>query len=466
VLDPDLIAEEYANEGASLLSVLTPKQLEIESDTSYLRTIWGSRQWGKTTWTGVAHTLAAISGATSLAIAPTVTKARDLLWPACEWLNAECNAGLELRRGDFQIRTPNGGTIQLMGMSTMREAEKIRGYTPPFITIEECGVYHPELLEYAVDGCATPAQVKWFGAGGRGIALIGTPGRNVEDYWHRMCRGELGGSSHWATLFDNPYIPDPAAYLRWILEKNKGKGWTEATPIFRREYRGEFCPETDSLPYGRWDGQIWNNGSIPQGGLTVLSVDFGQVHHTSWVVGRIAPIMVADVSGDMRARAWRLHVIYADQESGCTTDYVSAKVKQLEERFSVGVITGDPYGGGKQSIVDMNKVYNVGIDEEDKRGTKMSRIWMGGSMLGAGTAVLHEDTKPLQHQIRTVPWNDEKNDHDGRYPDHCLDAFLGLVGYMQAWQAKLPPPPPDELSTEGMTIAAIKRKLAAQRGEG
>ena len=111
-----------------------------------------------------------IAGATSLAIGSTVTKARDLLLPGIEWLNKECGAGIIHRSSHFKFLFPDGGTIQCIGVGSVREADKIRGFTPPFVTVEECGTFKPELLKYMVESCITMAQVKWYNNGGRGMA--------------------------------------------------------------------------------------------------------------------------------------------------------------------------------------------------------------------------------------------------------------------------------------------------------
>src|SRR5678816_2917238 len=174
MLDPSRVLRRKANEGGNLLSILTPKQKAIELDPWHLRVVCGGRQWGKTTWSGVGHSRNTLPGVTNLALAPTIHKARDLLWPVCERLNREHDAKIELRLGDNQLVMPNGSIVQLLGLSTLAEAEKIRGFTPPEISIEECGTYRDELLSYAVDACARPALMRWWRRGGRGLTAIGT----------------------------------------------------------------------------------------------------------------------------------------------------------------------------------------------------------------------------------------------------------------------------------------------------
>lgn len=45
-LDFDAICAEIDAGQSSLLDLLTPKQLEIERDPSFLRCVFGGRQWG------------------------------------------------------------------------------------------------------------------------------------------------------------------------------------------------------------------------------------------------------------------------------------------------------------------------------------------------------------------------------------------------------------------------------------
>jgi hypothetical protein len=423
---------EHATAGSDLLDLLTPKQLEIELDHSYLRVVCGGRQWGKTTWTAVAHARNSIPGATSLAIAQNVNKARDLLEPGIEWLNKETGAGIRYMRGDHLFQLPNGAKLQLLGVNTYREAEKVRGYTPPFITVEECGSYAPDLLQYLVEeGCAF-SQIKWFGAGGRGTALIGTPGKRVRDYWHEQCLGKHGGSVHHATVYDNPHIPDPDGFIEWLLEQ---KNWTRETPAFRREGLGEFCTEIGSMPYGGWDGVIHAQALAPKFGFTVLCMDFGQAHPNAWVVLRLTAQEVMHAVTGKPLRINKTHVIFAHKEARLTTHQVRDRTNQFRDRFSPNVIVGDPGGGGAQMIADFNRLYEIPILAAKKgreSDGKQGRIWTMGSMLQNHSMLVYEEAKPFADEARTVPWNEDQTDHlqSDRYPDHTLDATHYGIEYL------------------------------------
>lgn len=435
MLDRSRVLRQKANEGGSLLEILTPKQKAIELDRWHLRVVCGGRQWGKTTWSSVGHARNALPGVTNLAIAPTITKGQDLLWPMCERLNREQGAKLELRRGDHQIITPNGGKIQVLGLSTLAEAEKIRGFTPGMITFEECGTYRDELLSFAIDECAKPSLMRYWRRGGRGIAAIGTPSKNVKTHWHGMCLGETGGSVHHATVRDNPHIPDAMAYLRQVLLDNAKKGWTDRTPAYRREYLGEFCPDVEELPMGGWSGIIYPQVTAPQHGWTVMGVDFGQHQPNAWNVYRLTTERATDPTGSKIFTMHKIHHLYAYKQAGMGTDQVAAHSKMLAERFHVNLMVGDNSGGGAQSIADLQRVYQLNIlpAKTGKRSAfKRDKIWMYGSMLTNSTILVYEETKPWQDEARVTPWNEERTDFADGYADHSLDAGLYALEFLMA----------------------------------
>lgn len=460
-LDFDAICAEIDAGQSSLLDLLTPKQLAIEQDPAFLRAVAGGRQWGKTTWSAAAHLQAAIPGAVSLAIAPTVTKARDLLLPGVAWLNEHCSAGIAYHGGDFRFRMPNGGSVQCMGMGTVREAEKIRGFTPPFISIEECGTYKPELLKFAIESCATPAQIKWFKNGGRGIAMIGTPGLTENDYWHEQCRGEYGASVHKATVHDNPHIPHPEEYLEMILRNNAKHGWSRTTPRFRREYLGEFCSESDSMCY-TWDKVVLPQHAAPDGGQTFLGLDLGATRSPSaWVVIRI--------TRELQGKQWRwiIHVIHSESGMTATVHDVVATTARLKKRFGVTRMRGDSAGIGAMTLDTMSeKFQGVHVEHAPKAKSKLERIWLMSSMLQTGAMRIYEGAASLGNQMLAIPWNDDKDDHHESYPDHECDAAHYVIELANQWTKEQLPAGPEPGTKEFRLREMAKYKQEAiMRGE-
>lgn len=455
MLRPRLTLQRSIDRGGDLVATLTQKQKAIELDPSDVRAICGGRQWGKTTWSSVGHVRASLPGVTNLAVAPTITKARDLLFPQFEALNKSHGAGIKMLRGDFRAEFPNGGSLQLLGLSTLAEAEKIRGYVSGFISLEECGTYRDELLRFAVDSCAGPALMRWWRRGGRGLATIGTPSRHVDTFWHDVCRGKTGASVHWATARDNPYM-QAEAYFRNVLEQHREQGWTWDTPAFRREYLGEFCADVASLPYGTWTGTVYPQAAAPRDGMTVIALDFGQHHPNSWVVMRLTQETVLDPIHQQLVTMDTIHLLHASKQSGMTTEQVLERTRHLMARFDCTLVVGDGHGQGAQTIKDLNDIYGLGIVPALKRGYKRDRIWMVGGALGSGKLLVYEDTKPWQQEARTLPWNDKLDDHKENRDDHCCDGVLyGYEFLTQTSSAEKPAPIPG--SAEWERIEAERR---------
>lgn len=465
MLDPNRVLRSKASASKGLLSSLTPKQLQVERDCWHIRVAYGARQWGKSTWSSVAHAAASMAGVTNLAMASSVHKAQDLLWPSFERLNRELGAGIVLQQGRAVF--PNGGKLKLLGLNTLAEAEKIRGYTPAFATLEECGTMRDELLKFTMESCLRPAMMRYFRRGGRGTVALGTPSRNMGTYWHKMCLGKTGASVHFATAHDNPYI-DAEANLRQVLIDNRELGWTVATPEYRREYMGEFCSDVDSLPYGRWNGEVLPQRLAPSEGLTVLSLDFGQNHPNAWTVHRLTTEEAVDVERDVVVRMHTIHLIHAYQEAKMTTEGVAARTNRYREEFHPNVIRGDSGGGGAQTIADLQRLYNVPILAVKKAGFKRDRIWLYDSLLGAGTIRVYDDTKPWQEQARTTPWNDDKDDHHPNYPDHCLDAGLYALEDLTAHMSEeaSEPIPGSPAWEKKQSDARWAERLSYLQGEG
>jgi hypothetical protein len=441
MLDPSRVLRQAVNSGSDLVAYLTPKQREIELDPSHLRAVWGGRQWGKTTWTGVAHTRGALPGVTNLAIAPTITKARDLLFHQLEQLRDEKGLDVRLLKGDFRAEFPNGGVVQCLGLSTLAEAEKIRGFVPAFATIEECGTYRDQVLEYAIDGCLAPATMRYWRRGGRGIANIGTPSKAMGTYWHDVCLGKTGATSHHATVFDNPFIPDARAYLEQVIANHAAKGWTWDTPVFRREYLGQFCPDSQEMPYGSWDGVLLPQAMAPREGYTVMGIDFGQTADNSWVVDRMTTETVLDEVRRKMVTLNTIHRIHASKKNKLGTDQVAAHTKMLASVFGVNAIVGDGHGQGAQSIKDMRRQFGVPIAPALKNGKKEHRIWTTDSLLASGTMKVYEEAKPWGDEARVVQWNEDRTDHHDRYPSHACDGGLYSLERLMARQSEEDAPP-------------------------
>lgn len=427
------------------------KQFDFRRDPSPIRVLHGTRRSGKSEVLCIEALEVAdqFPGEVVPYVTPTIRKGAEFVFPKFEELNHKFKLGLHISRGDYCVRTPSGGRIQIYGLATEPEAEKGRGFRFPMVIFDEAGAHRQDLLERSVKETFGPATADFEGLGGRGIVLAGTAGREPDCYWEQMVGGnrhvsKLGASVHFMTIHDNPFFKGrEQAILEGHLRKNNLPANDAG---YRREWLGEFCADSEGLCYQRWGGQLLPRHMIPTGGYTVMGLDLGgTMSPSAWVVVRF--VIVEEVVGDVLRSIHHGHVIAAFEKSDCSTEELAAITRKLKEAYHVSHIAGDSAGMGSRIIDDMRTIYGLPIVAVKKngraKGNKSGAIWMTDSQLGAGTLHVHEGCDPLIRQLRVVPWDDARSDHHPRFPDHSLDALLyaSTLSRQHELETALPPEP-------------------------
>ena len=409
---------------------LHPKQLGFRLDQSFIRGLHGTRRSGKTEVMCVEAIEVAdmFPGETVPWLMPTIGQGADIVFPKMQELNDKFKLGISINRGDFKIRTPSGGTIQIFGLSTKPDAEKGRGKRYPLVLVDEGGAQNQDLMKRAITQTFGPATADFRGLGGRGIVVAGTAGYEPNSYFEQIIGGnshvsKLGASVHFMSIWDNPFF---AGREQMILDAHLRENNLQASDGgFRREWLGEFCSDTEGLCYQRWNGALLPRHMIPVGGYTVMGLDLGRHHPCAWVIIRF--VVVETVIGNVLRSVHHGHVIASFEKSECGLEEIASITRKLTQAYSVSHIAGDSAGMGATVISDLSEVYGLPIVPVKKRNSgpnanKSGRIWMMDSMLGAQTLHVHEGCDSLTRQLRTVPWDEKRRDHHARFADHSLDA--------------------------------------------
>lgn len=400
-----MFSRAYQNSGADPSRDLSSKQRAFDSDRSRRRVWLGTRRSGKTRGLVVHALRNTPAGEITPWCSTTIGWGRQTLWKQLEQLDKEFSLRLRYDRSKHLVHLPNGGGIQLYGLSTITEAEKLRGNRFPLGIVDECGAQNQSILEYAVRECLSPATMDFLGRGGRGIVLAGTPSKLVDTWWHEQCRDRDPGKDgfHFTSIYDNPWFAgrEEVAFQEFCNENNIKR--TDAA--FIREMEGRFVIDLQALCYG-WDHQVLPAAAIPSTGMTFMGVDFGTTHPCAFVVIRSVP-----------PHAWVCEVY---EEAGMTIHQVAAKVNELRQKWKAGHVVGDSEGA--MAIKSLRNDFGIPIESALKVGRKVDRIWFLDSCLKTGTLFLCPDTKPLQEQLISVGWNDRRDDHHEKQNDHSLDA--------------------------------------------
>jgi len=439
--------------GVSLRDFYHAKQTAFTLDPSLFRVVIGGRRSGKSlVFGGEAIEVAdQFPGTTVPYLANTIGRARDIMMPHMDRFVSEHGIPLRFNRGEFKIYTPNGGCVQLAGLATKAEVEKGRGGSYPALYIDECGAIPDDRLRPAVLETYGPAVKDYYGMGGRGIALGGTPDYRPLSYWSRLCGGnahqsEFNATVHHLTIWDNPfYTGREQAVVDAYCDEN---GLEPSDPEVQREWYGRFCMNTEGLAYPHWDGSILPMVQMPIVGYTVLGVDLGTDHPCAFVIVRftVHETIMGPPGKERLHTTHHAHVLETYEESGLSVHDVRAIIATLQKNYSVGLTVGDSAGGGAMTIQTIGEVMGVPIKPVVKSGMKEDRIWMLDSMLRNRTMHVYDRCETLIEQLGSVPIERKSNgriDHMAGYPDHSLDALhYALVAARQhEVTIELPPIP-------------------------
>lgn len=364
-------------------------------------------------------------------VAPTITRAGEILLPILRQLQRDC--GLKfIQRGDT-LTFPSGGRVRLMGMSNVAEIQKLRGEDLLAAYFDECGVPKSEVLKEAVLSCAWEALRRHRGEPGSGAALCGTPGTLPEGFFYECTKGEYGASNHFGLIYDNPVFAEGKAERSIQEDLDNKLYFSREDSRFRREVLAQWCLPSELRCYSGFSGVLVPQACAPWGGRCVMAVDFGWEDHTAIVVLRLVPFderyrqpdgSVKTISGE------RVHVVYACKRQHWKLDDLATKLLELQQRYTVGTIVGDSGGGASKQVVEsFAGMFGVPMLAAQKRGmgVNKSRIHTVNDLFAVGHLVVYEDAAILANELGYLVWNEDRDDHDERQDDHCADAFCYAI---------------------------------------
>ena len=150
--------------------------------------------------------------------------------------------GLEFRANDLTATLSNGSSIILAGATDYEEIQKLRGPKYGAVVLDEVQSMKTSVCRTLVADILEPATMDYDGT----ICAFFTPSASAsgyafdidhtEDAWQRF---------HW-TMLENPHLPKAK---EWLEERKHENGWNEETPVYRREYLGEWIHDTETLVY-------------------------------------------------------------------------------------------------------------------------------------------------------------------------------------------------------------------------
>jgi hypothetical protein len=202
-----------------------------------------SRRAGKTNGIAIRflQTMAKYPKSQCLYIALTMDSARDIMWGVLHEFNDKFNLGLTFTESKLTVTGPNGAKLRLVGADMKDFIKRLKGRKYPGVAIDEAqdfGSHLQKLVEEVIEPSISDYVDGW-------IAITGTPGPVPTGYFFEITeKRKYGYSFHAWTSLENPYMPNPEAFIEQI---KKDREWDETNPTLQREYRNRWVLDRKSL---------------------------------------------------------------------------------------------------------------------------------------------------------------------------------------------------------------------------
>ena len=347
----------------------------------------------------------------------TRENARNIIWPPLRDLAKAYRIRLKFNKNSGAVEAPNGSRMLVFGAATPDEMEKIRGSKYPVAVIDEAQGIGSHMVDM-IDDCIMPALLD-YGEESQ-LLVTGTPNAACAGPFYDLCHnsGDLKGFSvHRWTMLENPHLPNPAEWLRKMMER---KRWDHDNATYRREYRGEWVKDTEGQVY-RFGTDLCIVNQLPEDiddYEYVLGVDLGYRDPTAFTV-----VAYSEESG----------LVYAVES--CKTGEmmpsdVIVEVEKYCQQYPIDTIVADPGGGMSRALIEEMKVKHALPAQPAQKQKKADFIQMlNDDLLSAQMRIFQPGCEGLVEEMRMLQWDERsmrtgKLKEDKRTPNHQCDSLL------------------------------------------
>lgn len=446
------ILNEFAERHGDLSALSTGKEIDFEADLfdkqlavvkskAKKKAVIAGRRSGKSIQ--AAYYLISVAFATQRTnvayIALSRLSAKIIIWDALLLILNRYKIGYKVNLVEQSITLDNGSRILVAGASTEREIEKFRGPSYKLVVVDECG--SPQflpLLENLIENIISPALMDTDGT----VELISSPGVVNAGFFYEATTDKIPGWDvhHW-TVLDNPKLPrwagkkDWRALARLMLEELKiDKGWDDETPVYRREYLGEWVEGDEALIYPFSSNNTFKNLPLMDFQF-IFGVDLGVVDDATIIVGAYSPLTP------------NLYIVDEFKQNNMAPSDFAEVLKVYYDRYEPTVIVTDSGGLGKAFVKEIEKRFRMPIEAAQKTN-KVGMVTLLQDDFRLGRIKVHDSLVEIKAELYSYIWKDKalKVLPDGE--DHLLDALLYAYRRSMHYTGKITPHNPNRLEQE------------------
>ncbi len=346
-------AERYMPQPIDLDPLFSAQNEFVEDKSRYIA-VQCSRRAGKTNGLAIRYfkTMEKHPGSQSIYLSLTFDSARDIMWPVLQELNERYRLNCTFIESKLQMNHPNGSKLKLLGADMKNFIKRLKGRKYPGVGIDEAQDFGAH-LQSLVDDVVTPSISDYEDGW---IALTGTPGPVPQGYFYEITQQrKYGYSNHAWTLLDNPYMPNPAAFIKDLIAKRE---WTDTHPTLLREWRNQWVLDVEAL-WIRYQAERNHYIELP----TIES-------HKKYTYAMGIDIGFNDADA-IAIVAWADH----DPTTYLVEEVISKKqgltelvgqVQALQKKYPIVKMVIDEGGLGKKLAEEMRRRYGIPVEPADK----------------------------------------------------------------------------------------------------
>lgn len=328
----------------------------------------------------------------SLYLSLTQESAKQIMWGVLQEMDDKYKIGLEFVESSLTVSHPNGHKLRLMGADLANFIRRLRGRKFAGVAVDECQDFGTH-IQSLVDDVLTPSIADYEDGW---LALTGTPGCVPVGMFFEITQGgKYGYSLHKWSVLNNPFMPNPGAFIEDLKIK---RGWDENHPTLRREWRGEWVLDVESL-WIRYNSAVNHYQALPQGKYSyILGIDLGFKDADA-----LAVIAFSDNSA----------VTYLVEELVVHGQGLTELVEQIQDlrtKYDICKMVIDEGGLGKKLAEEMRRRHQIPVQAADK-ARKQENVEFLNDSLRLGKFKAKSDSRFAQDSyLIQIDWEKSTSD--------------------------------------------------------
>jgi hypothetical protein len=308
----------------------------------------------------------------------TFDSAKSIMWPILQEMNETHKLGCTFTEGKMIMTHPNGAKLRLYGVDMKNFIKRLKGQKSPAIAIDEAQDMGSH-LESLVDDVLTPMMSDYPDAW---LTLTGTPGPIPRGYFFDVCqKGRDGYEVHNWTINDNPYMPNPEAFIQSLIAK---KQWETNHPTLLREWRNKWVLDIESL-WIKYKEKVNHFDNLP------IKLKYNYILGIDWGFKDADALAVLAYSDDSPDTYLVEEVLTTKQGP----DALAQQIKVLMGKYTIVKMVMDMGGGGLKMAEDFVTRYQLPITPA-KKTEKQAAVELFNDALRLGKFKAKADSRFAQ----------------------------------------------------------------------